>query len=144
MIDLKHLGLPEYNFIPFWCRFNVLFKKRHASAVSLCEWVTATDHSVNDELQPQISTGDHCSLADRSSRRRYCYYCRKLEKNCGNHPASNAKLKFLIWGVTYLGVTPQDRNDLRMLLIICKVTVKEETTKHAFLEIKHEISIKKS
>ncbi len=65
VIDLKNLGLPEHIFIPFWFHFHVLILKRHAVAVfhltvtlqmmsnsrrSLCEWwVTAGDHSANDE-----------------------------------------------------------------------------------------------
>ncbi len=65
-------------------------------------WVTAADHSANDELQPQISTGGHCSLADRSSRLEILSWLQKLWKNCGNHPASIITLEFFIWGVTCL------------------------------------------
>ncbi len=60
------------------------------------------NHSANDELQPQISTGDHCSLANRSSRLEVLLQPQKVNKDCRNHPSSNIMLEFFIWGVTYL------------------------------------------
>jgi hypothetical protein len=105
-------------------------------------WVTAADHSANDELQLQISTGDHCSLANRSSRRKVLVQSQKLHKNCRNHPASNIMLEFFIWRVTYLlknnrtSTTPIEENDLWLLPIICEVTVRWETTKACFFRNK--------
>jgi hypothetical protein len=64
--------------------------------------VTAANHFTNDELQPQITTEDHCSVADWSSRREVLSRSQKVRKNCGNHPASNITLEFFFWGVTYL------------------------------------------
>ncbi len=85
--------------------------------------MTVTLHSGNDELQPQISTGDHCSLADKSNRLEVLLRSQKVRKKSGNHPASNISLEFFVQGVTYLlknesyKYKTEEDNDLWLLLV---------------------------
>jgi hypothetical protein len=70
---------------------------------------------INDHLPIEETSGENSS--DR----------KRLQRNCGNHPASNVTIDFFIWGVTYRDRTcikPMDETDLRLLLIIRRVTVK--------------------
>jgi hypothetical protein len=54
--------------------------------------------SNNCRLAPVIN--DHLPKGEGSGE--YSFDRRKLEKNYGNHPASNITIDFFIWGVTYL------------------------------------------
>jgi hypothetical protein len=55
--------------------FSFLIIKKYALALSnltvTLQMITDTDHSGNDEWQPQISTGDHAPLPINQEGRRY-------------------------------------------------------------------------
>ncbi len=85
MIDLKSLGFPERGFLPFGAIPFFNSKKECFGGFSfdnhsVNEELTAADHSANDELQLQITTGDHSSLADRSSRWEVLLRMQKVKK----------------------------------------------------------------
>ncbi len=56
---------------------------------------------------------------------------------------SSSGEKNTYWRINCICTKPMDGTDLRLLLIICKVTVKWKTNKACFLIFKHENDIKK-
>ncbi len=113
--------------------FLISFIKKEGLAVLV--WLYS--NPVNDEWQPQISTGDQWSLANQSSGEKYCSYRRELWNTVhkgGSLAAFDVTLDFLIYGVTVIPIEESiymyntDWGEYLLLsLVIHRVIVKWET-----------------
>ncbi len=154
MIDLKNVGLPEHIFLPFWGNFYVLIWKMRALAVShltvtlrmisnnwrsLCyRCCTCVIHSSIGMLLPGWRTQVWCYLLDD---------CRHFVDLSAMGTVTSACLIYRQvsidhwWGSA--AVTHHSQSDLRLLLIICRVTVKLKTATACLFKLKHENGIKR-
>ncbi len=112
---------------PFSC-FN--------SKKAFCGGFSFDSNSANDEQQPEITLrmmSNSCRSAPviithlpiDQAVRRYCYDRRNWSSKLHTY-----------WRMNRTGITPIEENDLRLLLIICKVTFKWETAKACFFRNK--------